>query len=153
MDTKKYTIHINGIAYAYPQGTTYGEIAEALQPKYEHQIVLVLENTVLRELHRTIKDGAEVTMVTTADDSGHKSYKRSLNLMLFKAIKDVTGLPEIPRIVQVLSISNGYFYQMHGDQQPDAEFLQKVKARMQELTDAELPIVKDQVPLKEARAI
>ena len=106
MDTKKCTIHINGVTYAYPQGTTYGEIAAALQAEYEHQIVLVLENTVLRELHRTVKDGAEVTLVTTADDSGHKTYKRSLNLLMLKAVKDVTGLPEIPRIVQVLSTSN-----------------------------------------------
>ena len=153
MDTKKCTIHINGVTYAYPQGTTYGEIAAALQAEYEHQIVLVLENTVLRVLHRTVKDGAEVTLVTTADDSGHKTYKRSLNLLMLKAVKDVTGLPEIPRIVQVLSTSNGYFYQMHGELQPDAEFLQQVKARMQELVDAELPIIKEQIPLKEARSI
>ena len=137
----------------FPDGTIYEEAVREFQPQYRYPIVLVIENGSLRELHKKVKDGAVVDMVTTADDSGHKTYKRSLNLLLFKAIKDVSGQTDIPRVVQMLSTSNGYFYQMHSDLKADQAFLDKVKARMHELVKADLPIIKNQMKLEDARKL
>ncbi|MBR2188714.1 MAG: nucleoside kinase [Eubacterium sp.] len=144
-------ITVGGCEHLYPEGTSYEAVAEDFQDQYPHAIVLVLENGALRELHRTVRDGAVVEMVTTADDSGYRTYRRSLNLLLLKAIKDVAGTPEIPHVVQVLSVSNGYFYQIHDNIVPDEAFLDAVKARMNELVDASLPITKRSVPLRDAR--
>lgn len=43
------------------------ELAREYQPKYEDDIVLVMFNNRLKELHKTVKADGELTFVTTRD--------------------------------------------------------------------------------------
>ena len=49
--------------------------------KFDHDIVLVLENNKMRELFRKVKDGATVTFLTTGQIDGYNTYRRSATLL------------------------------------------------------------------------
>ena len=51
-------IIVEGQTLDVKDGTTYLELAKNFQKKFDHDIVLVLENNKMRELFRKVKDGA-----------------------------------------------------------------------------------------------
>ena len=55
MKKATYQIWIEGEAREYPAGTAFMELAEEYQPGYEDDIVLVMFNNKLKELHKRIK--------------------------------------------------------------------------------------------------
>ena len=86
MEEKKYKILIEGEEKEYTAGTTYLEIAQQYQSKFQDDIVLVLFNNRLRELWKKVKIGGELSFVTTKDKAGRKAYRRSLTLLMQRAV-------------------------------------------------------------------
>ena len=63
---------IDGETREYAEGTTYRQIAQEYQSRYEHQIVLVFVGKYrLRELRKCVEEDSELRFVTTADPLGH----------------------------------------------------------------------------------
>ena len=89
MAQEMVSVQIGEEIYQYEKGTTYREIALAHQQDYENDIVLVFVNKKLQELRKTLKTDCEMQFVTTGDQIGYATYKRSMNLLLVKAIYDV----------------------------------------------------------------
>ena len=54
-------------------------------------IILGIVNDRLRELNKQIKSDCELSFVTTADRDGRRTYRRSVVLLLQRAIYDVYG--------------------------------------------------------------
>ena len=81
-----YKVTVNGITKEYPKGTIYGEIVKDFQDTKRYPVVLVTANGRLRELHKTLKMDQELTLITTQDEIGHKTYKRSVSFLFLKAI-------------------------------------------------------------------
>ncbi len=88
MDKKMYSVQIGDEIRQYEAGTTYRQIAAEHQKDYEDDIVLVFINDRLQELHKTL-EGDCFMRICYAGDSGQKTYRRSMCLMLVKAIYDV----------------------------------------------------------------
>lgn len=119
----------------YRAGTSYQKIAEDYQPKYEHQIVLVfVDGFRLQELRKTVERDCELRFVTTADAIGHAAYKRSMSFLLVKAVHDTAGHDKVERVRIHFALGKGYYCTVEGEVKPDEEFLQKVSARMRELS-------------------
>ncbi len=110
-------------------------------------------NGKLRELHKRLKADCTVSFVTTRDNIGHKTYKRSACLILLKAIYDVAGKENIEKVVIHYSIGSGYYFTMEGNTVLNQAFLDQVKARMREIVEAQTPILKRSVGTEEAIAI
>ena len=91
MDKRLFHVQINGEICEYVEGIPYRQIAGDFQKQYEHDIVGIFVNDKLEELHKKLKGDCIVRFVTTADIIGHKTYERSMCLMLVKAIYDVGG--------------------------------------------------------------
>ena len=83
----------------YPDGTPYGEIVKDFDQDCRYPVVLVTVDGKLRELHKKIHRDCQISLVTVADSIGHKTYKRSMNLLLLKAIYHVAGHEKIRKIV------------------------------------------------------
>ena len=83
----------------YPDGTPYGEIVKDFDQDCKYPVVLVTVDGKLRELHKKIHRDCQISLVTVADSIGHKTYKRSMNLLLLKAIYHVAGHEKIRKIV------------------------------------------------------
>lgn len=148
-----YTITVNGEMRTYEHKITYRQVAEELQPRFAHKIVLAVADGKICELFREVKDGARIEFLTLADKIGHDTYNRSVTMLLVKAVSDVTGGPRKGRIKVEFSIGPGYYCSPRGGWTPDEAFLEKVKKRMQELVEADLPIRKKAYPTDEAIAL
>lgn len=134
----------------YKLGTRYAAIAEEYQDRYENDIVLVKVNGRLQELHKYVACDCEIELVTTADTCGYNAYKRSATLMLMKAAYDVAGPGKIEKIRMLYSIGRGYYCRLIGDVVLDDEFLAKVKARMRQIVEMQMPIKKRSVNTDDA---
>ena len=86
MEEKKYKILIDGEEKEYTAGTTFLEIAQQYQPKFQDDIVLALFNNRLRELWKKVKTTGKLSFVTTKDKAGRKVYRRSLTLLMQRAV-------------------------------------------------------------------
>ena len=114
-------------------------------------IVLVKVDGRLRELHKQLKKDCELEFVTTKDEIGHKTYQRSLSLLLVKAVYHVGGYDKIRHVMLHFSAGSGFFYTVDGDITLNQEFLDEVKAYMHEQVEKAVPIYKRSVDTHEAR--
>lgn len=148
------TIKVNGETRKYPQGTAYEQVINEFQPAMDNTIVLVVEDGKIRELHKTLhKDGAEIELITRRDKIGHNTYVRSATLLLIKAISDVVGCYHKGRVKVEFSLGPAFYVSVKGDFVIEEEMIGKIKLRMQQLVDADLPIQKKAYPVEQARKI
>ena len=153
MDKEMYHVQIGDTIREYPKGTTYLAIAKEYQKDYEDDIVLVVADGKLQELGKELSGDCVLRFETTGSDVGHKTYKRSMSLMLVKAIYDVAGHEKIEKVRIHYSVSKGYYCTITGDVPVTQEFLDQVTARMEEMVAMDMPIRKRSVHTDDAIAL
>lgn len=153
MEKEMYNVQIGDEIRQYESGTTYRQIAEEWQEQYENDIVLVFVNGRLQELFKTLKEDCIIRFETTGDPIGHKTYKRSMSLMLVKAIYDVAEVDTIKKVRIHYSVSKGYYCTIEGNVNLNQEFLARVEARMQVMVSVDMPINKRTIHTSEAIAL
>lgn len=133
----------------YPRGTTFEDLAREHQSRFEDDIVLAFSNGRLIELQKEITEDCEVKFETTKNDAGHKTYKRSMCLMMVKAVYDVMNNPAMKVRIHY-AVSKGYYCTIEGGQRITEELLAKIEGRMQELVNLDIPIAKKSVHTDDA---
>lgn len=140
-----YHITINGDKRQCREGTTFLALAEEYQSQYEDDIVLALFNNRLRELNRTVETDGELIFITTRDKAGRKAYRRSVTLLMQRAVYNLAK--EAGKEVSVRvehSISQGYYCELLGAT-PDKAYLLALKMEMMRLVDKKIPIQKKNI--------
>lgn len=150
MNQKTIRVTILGKTKEYPYGTSYGEIVEEYKESTRYPIVLVMKDGKLCELHKKLKRDGVLEFITTGDEIGHKTYKRSASLLLLKAVYHVAGHKNIKNVILHYSVDAGYYYTIEGDVEITEEFLATVKTYMMELVERKIPIRKRSVGTNEA---
>jgi uridine kinase len=150
MREKMVSVKILGKTKEYPYGTTYAKIAYDYQESTRYPIVLVRKDKKLCELHKKLKKEGTLEFITTREEIGHKTYKRSASLLLLKAVYHVAGHDKIKKMTLHFSVSSGYYYTIDGDVEITEAFLAQVKAYMLELVEKRLPILKRSVGTSDA---
>jgi len=135
-------ITIAGKVLQYEEGTTFETIANEFQKDYDDTIALVLENGKIRELYKSIKKDAEISFVTLSDSIGHKTYERSAVMLLVKAFHDVIGKSTDSSLKVEFSIGKGCYCSVRGELKITDGIVEKINARMTELVNMNLPIIK-----------
>ena len=153
MEKKIYRVQVNKKVREYEEGTTFEQIAKDFQAEYEHQIVLGCENYKLFELRKTLQKDCELSFITTGDSVGNKTYRRSMCLMLVKAIHDICGHENPCKVRIDFSVSKGFYCTVSGKVEINQGFLERVKTRMLEMVEEKLPIKKRAVNTDEAIAL
>lgn len=153
MNEQTYTIRVGETSKTYPVGTTYQTISADFQQDYSNDIVLAFANDRLQELRKTLDQDTELRFVTTEDQIGQQTYKRSLCFLMVKAIYDVAQHKEIQKVRIHFSLDRGYYSTIEGDIELNQEFLDRVKARMQELADRDIPLEKKSIHTDDAIAL
>ena len=153
MDKKMFKVVITGETRMYPEGTTYREIVDESNIHTEAPVILVMVNGKLRELQKRLKSDCTLEFVTTKDHIGFETYKRSVCLVLLRAIYDVAGRENVDKVMIHYSVGNGYYFTMEGKAALDQDFLDKVKVQMHKLADECTPIGKRSVNTDEAVAL
>ena len=114
MDKKMFKVVIAGETRMYPEGTTYREIVDESDIHTEAPVILVMVNGKLRELQKRLKSDCTLEFVTTKDHIGFETYKRSVCLVLLRAIYDVAGRENVDKVMIHYSVGNGYYFTMEG---------------------------------------
>ena len=151
MNQEMVKVTIDGKEHEYAIGTTYREIVDEYQEEVaEAPVILVMADGKLRELQKKLKGDCTLEFVTTKDHIGFETYKRTVCLVLLRAIYDVAGKENIEKVMIHCSVGNGYYFTMAGKAVLDQHFLDNVKTRMQELPDMCTPIEKRSVNTDDA---
>ena len=151
MNQEMVKVTIDGKEHEYAIGTTYREIVDEYQEEVaEAPVILVMADGKLRELQKKLKGDCTLEFVTTKDHIGFETYKRTVCLVLLRAIYDVAGKENIEKVMIHYSVGNGYYFTMVGKAVLDQHFLDNVKTRMQELADMCTPIEKRSVNTDDA---
>lgn len=140
----------NGETRQYPDGMTFLQIAEEVQENYKDDIVLVLQDRKLTELRKSLKKDCTIRFVTTGEDIGHKTYRRSMILMLVKAVYDTAGHDRIKKVRIHYSVDQGFYCTIDGDICMNREFLERVRKTMENIVEKNLPIEKRSLHTDEA---
>lgn len=150
MNQRMISVTILGKTREYPYGTSYGEIVEEYKDSTRYPIVLIIKDGKLCELHKKLKKDGVLEFITTGDEIGHQTYKRSASLLLLKAIYHVAGHKNIKKVTLHYSVDAGYYYTIDGNVEITEAFLAQVKTYMLELAEKKIPIRKRSVGTNEA---
>lgn len=150
MDNRMYQVTVAGQTRLYPGDTTFGEIVKDFENQEKYPVVLVMVGNKLRELHKRLHEDCEISLITTGDDIGHKTYKRSMNLLLLKAVYHVAGHENVKKIVLHFTAGEGFYYTIDGNVQVNEEFLQKVDGYMREMVERKIPVMKRSISTSSA---
>ena len=150
---KQYQVQVNGTLHTYEEGTSFETIARDFQAQYKDRIVLGCENHKLFELKKTLQKNCELKFITTGDSIGNKTYKRSMCLMLVKAIHDICGHDDSCKVRIDFSVDKGYYCTVTGNVDVNEDFLIKVKNRMLKMVEDKMPIEKRSLHTDEAIAL
>lgn len=156
MSDKMVTLKIEGEEKQYPFGTSFLAIAQEYQEKYADDIVLVVYNNRLRELNKKVERDGSLNFVTTADKTGKKAYRRSVTLLMQKAVHNLWGEEKVT--VRVMySIGQGYYCELRkrdasGEHRVDVneETIADLKHEMYRLVMADIEIEKRSINTDDA---
>ena len=114
MGEEQIVVKIGEKEKTYPAGVSFLSIAQEYQDQYEDDIVLALYNNRLRELKKTIKKDGELSFLTTSDKTGKRAYRRSVTLLMQKAVYNLWGREHIGVYVRY-AIGQGYYCELMKD--------------------------------------
>ncbi len=133
---------------AGPRGAAVGDFLRLVADDLPAPLMGAVVNGELRELTYPIQLEAEVEPVTLKDSDGVRIYRRSLVFLLEVAFSDL--FPDARLAVDHSVVSGGYFCHVGKHAPLTEDELHRLEARMRELVEADLPIVRSEMPLDKA---
>ena len=130
------------------EGTRFLSIVEKYQQYYTDKIVLVSANNKLRELTKVIDGDCELSFITMTDRDGKRAYRRSVTLLLQKAVYNLWGKDARVRVRH--SLGESYYCELEG-REIDKPSLLMLKEEMLRLVDVDIPIKKQNIKTDKAR--
>ena len=137
----------NDKIYEVHEGQTYGEVLkEEIQNHGEHEYIAGRYNNSIVSFNSEIRTDGEFKFIDRTDKDGRIIYIRGLIYIMSKAFNEV--YPDA-----LLTVNYQLTNAMYGDcdnMEITEEVIEKVKARMQEIIDKDIPIVKKTMTQQEA---
>ncbi|MBQ4232347.1 MAG: nucleoside kinase, partial [Lachnospiraceae bacterium] len=130
-----------------PYSTLHG-LAKEYQSQYDNDIVLCRVDGKLTELRGEVTGNTTIEWVTTADPIGRKAYRRSVLFLMLKAMNDITKDIEHVHVSVNYSINQALYCELKGNEKVklDEDLINRLRDRMKELVDSNLPISKQTLP-------
>ena len=147
----------NGITKSFPEGVSlldvYQEFADEI--KLPYPVVSAKVNNTSQGLKFRLFQNRDVEFLDAREGSGHRVYVRSLSFVLYKATQDL--FPGSKLFIEH-SLCRGYYCNFkpapspsRGDgRQITNEMVARIKARMQEIIDLDLPFRRTESTTEEA---
>lgn len=147
---KEVQVNINGESQLVPFGTTLWELSIPYQ-EGDAAIVLARVDEQLSELYKKVHNSCNISFVTTSDSAGHLAYKRSMTLLLLRAVYDCLGQKASNHLFVRYSISKGYYCEFELQNiSLSLETLTRIKERMKEIVVEDMVIVKTSISTDKA---
>jgi uridine kinase len=140
----------DGQVFEAPKGTPLEAFVRAASLDNSAPIVAALVNGALCELAQPVMTDADVIPLSMATGDGMRIYQRSLSFVLVVTAREL--FPEARIVVEHSLTLNGFYCEVQGREPLMPEEVAQLEARMREIVEADIPIVKQRVPLTEAVA-
>ncbi|MDD7334622.1 MAG: nucleoside kinase [Lachnospiraceae bacterium] len=123
------------------------ELSARYQEYFPNTIVLAAVDRKLRELNKTIQKPCRVSFLTMTDRDGKRTYRRSVTLLMQKAVENLWGQQE--KVTVYYSLGESYYCELE-NRPVDEVVLGQIKEEMKRLAEADLSIEKKSVKTAEA---
>ena len=140
------------IPKTYEEGVTYEQVAKEVQSAYSYPIILARRGGKLVELNKRIREDVQICFMTTADDSGHKTYVRGVTLLMLRAFYAVCKGQPLENVYVKYQIGDSCYCEVSGVPVTES-LLQQVEQYMKELVHRDIPFLKRSVDTSEALRI
>lgn len=118
-----------------PKGATLEDVYHLLGIEMPYCVTSCKVNNRVEGLHYTLNDSRDIEYLNITSPSGLRTYTRSLFFVLYKAIYDTYPGAQV-RIGT--PVSNGYYCRLDIDGGVTDEVVDRLRAKMQEIIDANL---------------
>ena len=147
------TVTIDGEVKRYQKGTSYEEIAQEYNSRYDDTIALVIVDGKIQELMKRADHDCRLEFITLKNSAGHKAYVRTAIMLLIKALYDVEKRENVEKIKVEFAVGQGYYCSLKGRVKVDQTLVERLNVRMQQLAMENMPIEKKTYPIEEAVAL
>ncbi|MFW6014869.1 MAG: nucleoside kinase [bacterium] len=131
-------VTISNKDYDFEKGVTLEEILNNIEDNQKNNVVAALVNNQIYDLTDQVKKDSKVKFVTINGEIGNRIYRRSLFLVMAKAIYKI--FPEAKLSIEH-SLSNGIYCEIHKNTQLNQKDLKKIKKEMNNIVKKNIPIV------------
>lgn len=142
------------------EDTRFASLGQKYQENYKDKIVLASVNNKLRELNKTIESECEVEFITMTERDGKRAYRRSVTLLLQKAVYNLWKNQVRVRVLH--SLGESYYCELESQSEDGNSYTQKtygideeklamLKQEMLRLVEADIAIEKRNVKTDKAR--
>ncbi|PKM52542.1 MAG: nucleoside kinase [Firmicutes bacterium HGW-Firmicutes-7] len=135
------------------KGTTLFQLSKVYQDSFASPIIIALVDYKLKELSYKLEEPCQIDFLDITDRDGYKTYQRSLQFLMVKAIRDVIGMDKYVETIIQYSINRGIYCEVKLDRPLNEELLIKIKERMNEMITAETVLERRPVKVDHAREI
>ncbi|MDI9218613.1 nucleoside kinase [Clostridium tertium] len=142
-----FKIKYQGKEYDVQEGITYKEFIDTSLNINSTDVALCRLNRKYHELFKDIDINGEIELIMFDSPIGYKIYTRTLQFIFIKATLD---LFDNSVITIEHSIGEGVFGELHKEEALSAEDIDKIKLRMKEIIEKDLPINKIKVKIEKA---
>lgn len=133
-----------------PEGQTFADIKNNYINDEKDPVVLALFRGSLRELNHPVDSSGPVAFLTMSDKDGRRTYRRSVTILMQKAVQNLWGT-EI-HVKVLYSLGQSYYCEFDG-MQINQQRLLELKMEMMRLADADIPINKNSVKTESAEGM
>ena len=138
----------DGVILRGPRGAAIGDFLQTAAARFPAPVTAAVLNGALQELTTPVELEARVAPVTMQDEDGARIYRRSLVFLLTVAFQRV--FPHAQLTVDYSVGAGGYFCTVQGHSPLTPKDLARLEEEMRRLVQADLPIRRTEVPLREA---
>lgn len=148
MKKKPIKVNIEGQGeFQYPYGVSLEEVSRDFQKTSPYVIIAGIVGNELKELRHILDEDCEIRWVDCCSSIGSRIYKRSLSFVFVRACMELfSGC----KVTVEHSISKGLYCEVKYKNPLTEEMVQRVKQRMQEIIDEDVPFQKNRIPVEEA---
>lgn len=137
-----------GKNYRIEIGSNLREVKKIVFPQNHHHILGALINNELQDLQYIIMNPKQVNFIDVTTLDGYSIYTRSLIFVLYKAVNRL--FPRKTLIAEYI-ISNGIFCRISNkDLILTPDIIEKIRQTMQKIISQDLPIIRKEMPTREA---
>jgi uridine kinase len=131
------TVKYEDYEYEVSSGTKVLDFIDEINLKDKEKIIGVKIDNELLNLHQKINSNCEINFVTLESRAGNRLYKRSLFMLMAKAVYEIYG-DEILNIEH--SLSNGIYCELSDNKVLSKDELQTIIDKMKEIVKKDYPI-------------
>lgn len=136
-----------GKRISIPFGSNLYDAFAAANFKMDYGPVAARVNNKVQGMNYRFYNNKDVEFLSLTSEGGMRTYTRTLFFILAKAVEDT--YPAAQLLISG-SVCRGYYCQLRMERAVTEEDVGRIKLRMQEIIDADMPIHRMQCPIEEA---